>query len=413
MGFAWSTAVKDLRRRRRDPLALLLWAGIPFGVLGLLLLAFGGGGNITPQARLLVVDLDESFLSRLLTGAFEQGPMAELVLLEQVTEQQGRERIGSGDGSALLVIPEGFGRAVLRSQPVTLELLTNPAQRILPGIVEETLSIFVDLVFYLQQLMGPELELIASESTDDLKTFALAALDSLRNAGDRVLDRLDGALNPPLLQLETTVVTEDSGPDVNFGALFFQGMFLLAIVFMAQGLSDDVWVERQEGTLRRALITPQTITAVLAGKLLAGVILFTGVSLLALTVGIGLYDFGFARLPLAVVWSAFTGLVLLALFTLLQLYAGSQRSGAILGNLVMFPLIMVGGNFFPFELMPDWLAGIGRLTPNGWALEQLKRILTGTATATGLSTAFASLAAVAGIAFVFGARRLRRRFAAS
>ena len=29
--------------------------------------------------------------------------------------------------------------------------------------------------------------------------------------------------------------------------------------------------------------------------------------------------------------------------------------------------------------MPDWLADIGRRTPNGWALETLKGILAGTA----------------------------------
>ena len=50
MRYVWATALKDLRRRLRDPLALALWLGIPFVVLSLLSLAFGGG-DATPQAN--------------------------------------------------------------------------------------------------------------------------------------------------------------------------------------------------------------------------------------------------------------------------------------------------------------------------------------------------------------------------
>jgi ABC-type uncharacterized transport system permease subunit len=38
---------------------------------------------------------------------------------------------------------------------------------------------------------------------------------------------------------------------------------------------------------------------------------------------------------------------------------------------------MLGGAFFPFEVMPKWMAAVGRLTPNGWALERFKDLLFG------------------------------------
>jgi len=412
MDFIWSTAIKDLKRRRNDPWAMVLWAGIPFVVLGLLLLAFGGG-QAKPQAHLLVVDLDGGIVSGFLTSAFSQGPMAEMVILEKVAEAEGRERIREGDGSALLVIPDGFGEAVLRSEPITLELLTNPAQFILPGIIEEMLSMLTDLVFYLQQLMGEELKTISEQPTDDMSVFVSGALGIFETAGNKTLGRIGDALNPPLLTVETTMVETDSGPELDIGPLFFQGMFFLALFFMAQGLSDDIWIEQEQGTLRRALTTPHAISKVLVGKMLAGAILFGGVSFLVLSAGIGLYDFGFDKLAPAVLWSALTGVLLLSMLTLLQMCAGSHRTGSILTNLVMFPLIMVGGNFFPFELMPDWLAVIGRMTPNGWALEQLKQILAGTATPAGLSTAFAGMAVVSLVAVALSVRRLRGGFVQS
>jgi ABC-type multidrug transport system permease subunit len=71
---------------------------------------------------------------------------------------------------------------------------------------------------------------------------------------------------------------------------------------------------------------------------------------------------------------------------------------------------MLGGSFFPFEMMPAWLARIGRWTPNGWALVKLRGMLDGSADATGIAAAFGIAAAVSGLLFWWVSRRLRNRF---
>lgn len=59
-----ASAKKDLVRRARDPLAFLLWVGVPL-VLALLIGSVAGGdGKARPRGKLLVADLDDSFLSR-------------------------------------------------------------------------------------------------------------------------------------------------------------------------------------------------------------------------------------------------------------------------------------------------------------------------------------------------------------
>lgn len=411
MDFLWSTASKDLRRRLRDPVALLVWIGFPFVILSLLTLAFGIGGNgVKPQAHLLVADEDQTFLSNLLLGVFGQGELEEMVRVEKVEQEEGRERIGAGEGSALLIIPEGFSEDVLNERPVSLVLLTNPAQRILPGIVEEVLSVLVDGTFYLHRVVGEPLKELASGPPDGAKTFSDETIASFSVTVNQLVDRLGDTLFPPVIALETTLeADEDEGLD--FGALFFQGMFFMALFFMAQGMSGDVWNERSQGTLRRLLTTPRTVTVFLAGKLSAAGILVGAVSLAAMAAGCWLYGFAPIRLPVAVLWSALAGTVLLALFTLVQLYSSSQRAGSLMNALVMFPLLLVGGSFFPFELMPDFLATIGRWTPNGWALEQLKAILDGRAEAGRMAGAFAGLVVLGGVLFFLSVRRLRRRFA--
>lgn len=409
LGFIWSSAVKDLRRRRRDPVAFLLWVSLPL-IVGLLLsLAFGGdGGGL--RAHLLVVDKDGSFLSNLIAGAYSQGPLADLVEAERVEEAEGRSRMEAGDASALLIIPEGFGSAVLNERPVALTLITNPAQRILPGIIEESLSMMVDGAFYLQRLLGEPVRELAEGPPPGRPTYPDSTIVAFSVTVNRLVERLDPYLFPPAIELETTVIDEEAGPAPNFATLFFPGLLIMALLFVAQGLSQDVWKERAQGTLRRIVTTPRTMAGFLAGKLLAGGLLVAGVCLVGLLAGRWAFGVPVADLPLAVLWAALVGTALLALLTLVQLYATSERGGNVLTTVVVFLLIFLGGSFFPFEVMPEGLARIGQFTPNGWALEELKDILFGKIEPGSLAAGFGGFSAVGAAAFLLSVRRLRRGF---
>ena len=52
--------------------------------------------------------------------------------------------------------------------------------------------------------------------------------------------------------------------------------------------------------------------------------------------------------------------------------------------MVMFPLLMAGGSFFPTETMPGFMATIAQYTPNGRVIEPLKAYLTGEYGASGM-----------------------------
>ena len=73
---------------------------------------------------------------------------------------------------------------------------------------------------------------------------------------------------------------------------------------------------------------------------------------------------------------------------------------------VTFPLVMAGGAFFPFEAMPEWLARIGKLTPNGWALARFKEIVDGVPDPALLLTTLAGLAAVGAVLYLLCLGRL-------
>lgn len=406
MRFLLSSALKDLRRLRRDPLAMGVWIGIPV-IIGLMLtLLFGGGSSPTPHGRLLVADEDESVISGFLTGSFDRGPMAKMITVERVTRGEGRRRLDAGDGSALLIIPKGFAEAYLRNQRFELTLLTNPSQQILPQIIAETLSMVMDAGFYLQLLAGDQLRVFSGDQ---------GALSDLALSGTIVklrqrFNSLRAYVDPPVIKLKSTVVEQQATNSPSFAAILFPCLLFQSLLFVSMGLSADVWKERRLGTLRRLVSTPASLSSVLAGKLLSVSLVVVAVGVAGLTAGYWMADLHPSNAWAALAWVLCSGAVLYLLMVLIQTAASSERGANLMANLLVMPLMMLGGTFFPFEAMPKQMAAIGRWTPNGWLLLEFKAILGGSIGAGRLAVDLAAVALLGVLAFLLAARRLRVKF---
>ncbi len=412
MRFLISSTLKDIRLRLADPMALLLWLGIPL-VLGLLLGLIAGTGSNAVQPHLLLVDQDDSFVSNLLAGGLGQGQNGGFIRIERVTLEDGRTLIDQGKASALLTIPEGFSQAVLREEPTELTLVTNPAQRILPRIIEEGLKILVEGVFYLQRLLGEEMRALADGPPGNDSFFSDQRIAALSSGINRRLRSQENTLFPPVLTVENSVAAADPSATMPFGALFLPGILFMAIVFVAQGMSDDLWSEKDQGTLRRFIGSPQGMSLFFASKVLAGTALMASVALVALLIGFTAFELPLARIPAGLLWCAFVGAALLCIFSLIQLFGTNRRAAGLLTNMIMFPLIMLGGSFFPFESMPGWMVAVGRWTPNGLGVWQLKALLFGEPQFGPLLTAAAGIGLPAILVFVLTVRLLRKRFPVS
>lgn len=412
MRFLLVSAAKDLRRRLADPAALLLWMAVPAAVGGLLALISGGGGGGAPRPRVLLVDRDSTFVSGLLVSSAGQERLAHFIELVPIDSAEGRARIDDGDASVLLTLPRGFQDAVLGTgPPVDLELVTNPSQRILPAMAEQGVEMLAEAAFYLQRLFGPEVALIAAGPPAGAGSFADSTVSAMSVRISRRFRALGPLLLPPALTVKGEAGAAAPSSGFNFGALFLPGLVLMAVLLIAQGMSDEVWSEREGGTLRRLATTPRSMAPVMGGKLIAGAVLSATVSVVGLGVTAAFFGVSLVRTPLALFWCTFTGTALLQLFTLVQLFARSRRGGNLLTTMIVFPILMIGGSFFPFEMMPDWMAAIGRWTPNGLALVRLKEMLLGGLDPTALALSALGIALPAAVAFALSLKRLSGRFA--
>jgi ABC-2 type transport system permease protein len=406
MRFLIRSAIKDLRWRRRDPAALAIWIGIPLFLATLFGLLAGGSGP-TPRAHVLLVDEDRTLLSQLLARAGGGGTTQQVLEIEAVsTRAEGRARLDAGKATALLVIPKGFADAVLREQPATLTLVTNPSQRILPSVVEEGLEILLEAVFYAQRVLGGPMRRIAVRppgggfpSNDAVATLSTEINDTLR--------RLQPVVSPPVLDLKFEQAGARQSDDLGFATFFFPGILLMSLLFVSQGMSSDTWAEKEQGVLRRAMSTPQPPGLLLGARLLAAAVVFAAVILVGLLVGVILYGISPLRIPLALAWTVYVGCALLVFFTLIQLAGSTRRGASLLTLMLVFPLMMLGGSMFPMQAMPGWMGSIGRMTPNGQAVVQLEAILYRSPDARGLALAALAIGLPAVVAFLVCARRLR------
>lgn len=356
--------------------AILLWLAIPLIIGGLITSLIDGNGGAKPHGVLLIADLDNTFLSGLVAGAYSQGELGELISVEKTTVEAGTKAINAGDASGFLIIPEGFTAAFLDSGPVTLTLKTNPAQTILPGIISDVTEVLLDAGFYLKQLFGSEIDQIldtdlAGQSNDE-KVAAIAVAMQNKIAAAAPL------LFPPAIDIEIADPPADK-PQVPLALLFLPGVILMAVMFASNGLAGDYWTERENGTLRRLVSAPGQTVAFLAGKSLAAGLVISLIGGLALVIGFLYHDIAWVKLPSSLLWITVAGIALFAWFGALQMLASTQHAASLLSSMLLFPLLMAGGSFFPFAALPDWIAGFGRLTPNGFVADRLSAEITANA----------------------------------
>lgn len=408
MRFVLTVFLKDLSRWRQDAMALLLWLGIPLIIGGLMTAMAGGQGGGGPTGVLLIHDQDETLLSGLVAGAFGQGELGELISVEQVTMAEGSERIDAGEASGFLVIPEGFTAAFLEEQPVTLTLKTNPSQTILPGIIQDVTEVLLDAGFYAQALFGPEIEQIQNADSETIPNEVFAADIAVQIQGK--VDSISPLLFPPAFDLEIAELPPEE-PRPNFAVLFIPGVILMAVLFSAQGLSSDFWKERESGTLRRLASAPGQLPAFVYGKALAAAVIIGLLGGIVLVAALLYHDLSLQKFIPSVIWIMLAGLGLFAWFAALQMLFATRKAANLLTTILVFPLLMMGGSFFPLDTLPDWLASIGRLSPNGFVADRLtKELLSPTAWDIGASSwGIAVAIAVSGL--MLSSWRLQSSFA--
>ncbi|TDR20419.1 ABC transporter permease [Marinicella litoralis] len=365
--------VAGLRVKRviREKWGFIQWLAIPIIIVFLMSLIAGtGSGKLT--GRLLITDHDDSTISQFLTGSFSQGPLAEMFTVKQVTEAEGTEIMDAGDASAWITINQGFGDAFLNNETTQLTLVKNPAQTILPQMVETSMKLLVDAASYMQIIFEKELAvlqpMLANQKFNDTELVILTL------GIKQQIERLEETMFPPQLTLIKQLVEspDEEKQNITFGLLMFPGAIFMALIFSANSLAVSIWDDASNGVIPRLSSTPAALGAYINGQVLAAGLIFALISIVLGCIGGWYFALPMGQLPVLLLWLVFSGLVIYMLFVTISLLMPSSKVANITVNATTFPLLMVGGSFFPMESMPPWLAAVGQFLPNGFLLKGLK-----------------------------------------
>jgi len=417
MRILFHLVAKDLLRKMRSPLGLIVVLCFPLIFAGMIALAFGHGDSI-PKVRMLVANEDDGLLANGVASVFTSQQAAKYFDGKTVTAAQGRALMEDGKGSALLTIPKGFTKDVLDGKPVTLTLLRNPAEGILPEIAEQTVGALTDVLDGGRRVFDKPLADLRPLFKDDGKAPSDADIIAISLAVKRAIDGMSVLVFPPVIALESEMLgnakpapekkakKQGDAPSSIF-LLVLPGIAVYGLFLVADQGMRDVMTERTLGTLRRQLAGPISPESIILGKAV-----YTAALAVMTIVVIG--GVGAAVLSTPVSLPAFLllslALVLAVTGTTAVIYgvARTERQASTLGNMIFLAMGFLGGGFIRVEGLPAAVRGIAPFTPLYWGTQGYQALLEKGAGVEGVAMHVGVLSLM-GIVFLgIGAAALRR-----
>lgn len=363
------------RRTLRKPGAVLLWLAVPFVFMGIYQLVFGGDSG-PPRTGLLIVDRDSSFVSSLVKGAFDQGPVGDLIAVAPAADlAAAEERFAAGDASAALVIPAGFGERLLRAQPDTLRLFTNPRHAIGPQVAQGVVGALVTVGNGVlgqfaepMQAMRGYLDRDAPPTPDEVGAMA-----------GRFYTAGRGVTGLGALQGVDVAVVDDEGEeqDFNMAALFFPGLVMFGLLTISLRLEHAFLIDRRNRVTHRFVTAPVSPWRIALEQRLYTASFAFAVGIVAGALGGVIWRIPPHGLLTAAAIAAALSLFIAGINGVIFSLTDSPRAVGAISSLVMIFLTILGGGFFPAEFMPDAFQAFAGWIPTGTANIALTRALTG------------------------------------
>ena len=306
--------LKMIVRNRQALFWALAFPVVMLGIFGLV------GGFRSSTVTIGVVDYANDALSKRLIDSLSDMPEfeVELWVVRAAGEEAAREAVRDGDLGYLLVIPEGLESIAQSGPPVSLTLVYD--EGLLGGSVVVEIERFLDRI---------NLELAGASTRLEL--------------------RKEGALSE----------------DLSFMEFMLPGLALWGIMSNSIiGLAASLASFREKKILRRIKASPLKPRTFFAAQVLAYLVM----SLVQATVILGLGAIVF-RVPVGGNFLIIGVLILLCNIVFLNLgfivgaYSKTVAAASGFGNVVVLPLVMFSGVFFPPEMLPGFLTEVMRFLP--------------------------------------------------
>jgi ABC-2 type transport system permease protein len=168
-----------------------------------------------------------------------------------------------------------------------------------------------------------------------------------------------------------------SGPDVQFINFLIPGIVAMTAMFGAITETMSIVWDKSLGVFDRILAAPVSSTAIIIGKTMSGAVMGFMSAVVLLVIGSALFGFFFANVGLVLLIVLLASFSFTGIGTIISGLASEPREAMMLSNLLRFPMMFLGGVFFPVDAMPYPLPYVARVMPLTYASEALRAVQTG------------------------------------
>ena len=405
---------KELQVTFKDRGLLAILFALPLVFASLFSLSQQGAADLATGATPLTVEVflvneDDGPYGAQVAGTL--GQMTILRVEEVASAEEADERVGKGERAAAIIIPAGFSAGIDAYEPTRLDVVVDPVQQALAGVVVGLANFAATPVSTQGELLEGTRRFIEEAGVLDGAPPEVKAAVEAQTVG-AIMEQLQQMQTDPPIAIIGEGPTE-AGESVNLMDSFMPAFAVMFAFFLVGHIGQTFHRERDEGTFRRLLASPLGRASMIAGPMVAYTIVVVLQVVFLFGVGAGLFklELGDSLLGLLAV-SVALGLTVATLGLLMGVITRTGRQADTLGTLVAFVLPFIAGIFPMGGFEPQYLAGgtigaIGMFIPHMHAAEGYRLVMTGEGTPETVLVQVAILLLFAAVFFALASRRLR------
>lgn len=310
-------------------------------------------------ARVPFVDEDGSAYAEQVRAVLAEEPS---LAVEDTTRAEAEALVSAGDVPVAVIVPEGFGQAI-QAGDAEIQSLMNPQS---------------DTAFAISAVVqGIAVRMSANAAAANAVTAIMPGGKQFPELY-RIADTFWEPEPPVSVKGQTVIASDVRGETVQASGTTQSsaGMAVFFIMFVTFGGAGAILEEREQGTLRRLLITPVSKSALLGGKIVG--IVGTAVLQTLILTAAGQLIFGvpWGRQWLAnaiVLFCYILAVTGLAVLVSTIVRSRDQFAGA--SPIFATGLAMIGGCWWSLDIVAPVMQTIAKFTPTGWAMIGLTDVL--------------------------------------
>jgi len=328
-----AVAIKELKQLFRDPVSLALTIMFPILLIQIFVVIVTAFSAPSYNIPVVVSDLDGSSVSKILVDRLVSSSVIQVNQFLQ-TQEQALRAVESGVATGAVLIPKGFGDALLNSRQAFIILQTDNSKIVAGALVQGALS----------------------RATQEVLEMTGTQLSASRASIELILRPISG--RPPT------------------GDTFLPGMLgMITILGAFDDIVNALARERERGTFSRLVLTPTSIFSIYNGKISATIVLNVVRTTLMLMIFVltGLVIRG--NILLVYLTTTLMAIFTMSLGLVLSARIRSSSTLTILEIAITFPLFQLSGAVQAPELLASGGRAIAWILPWTYGNDALRRII--------------------------------------